>query len=222
MHYSDYRGLCGRTDDEYNSRQEMRQFHRENPDWKSPLSEPWNEGQWIAAGSFVIAITTVFTGGVALEVFGGSAILGGGVLVAGEGVREQEMGGGPELTLIEEVSEGLASRGIAGAVRLSDAEQQTAGRLQELGYKLTESEHEGAEYIDQLGRSWDQMGTPQASWFWRDGADFLNSVDEHLAKSIDKLVIDMTGFPEDQIEQVREHLSTLDPADLDRIVQIGF
>src|SRR5579885_1517160 len=81
--------------------------------------------------------------------------------------------------------------GIPNATRLSTAEQATAARLQaQTGLTLRESPHRGAEYIDDLGRTYDALGDPRASQFW-DEKRFLSSIDHHLLKSNDFTVIDL-------------------------------
>ena len=50
--------------------------------------------------------------------------------------------------------------------------------------EFVESEHVGAEYIDNLGRTYDAVGQPGASQFWNE-EQFLKSIDDHLLKSND-------------------------------------
>ena len=111
---------------------------------------------------------------------------------------------------------------IADAVRLTEAEQATAGRLMELlGIELQESSHIGAEYVDALGRTYDALGTPAASQFWN-AEQFTNSIASHLLKSNDFTVIDLTGFTSGQIAEVNAYLGTLSDAQLARIIKVGF
>jgi RHS repeat-associated protein len=119
----------------------------------------------------------------------------------------------------------LVSRGASGipdASRLSPSEQATAGRLMErLGVVLRESTHVGAEYIDELGRTYDALGNPAASRFWNNG-EFFRSIQRHLQKSNNFTVIDLTGFTYNQVAEVSSYLSTLGPSALSRIIKVGF
>jgi hypothetical protein len=101
-------------------------------------------------------------------------------------------------------------------------ELATGQRLEaQLGKPLKESPHVGAEFVDDLGRSYDALGTPKASQFWNE-KQFLNSIDGHLLKSNNFTVIDLTGFTPAQIAAVNKHLATLTPDQLARIIKIGF
>jgi hypothetical protein len=117
---------------------------------------------------------------------------------------------------------GAAPVGIPNATRLSPAEQATAARLQaQTGVKLRESPHRGAEYIDDLGRTYDALGDPKASQFWNERL-FLNSIDHHLLKSNDFTVIDLTGFTQQQIAVVRNYINSLPQGSQAKIIRIGF
>ncbi len=90
-----------------------------------------------------------------------------------------------------------------------------------LGRTLRESDHIGAEYIDDLGRTYDQLGDPRASAYW-DERQFFKSIDQHLLKSNDFTVIDMTGFASEQVESVAAYVGSLPIAAQQKIVAIGF
>ena len=115
------------------------------------------------------------------------------------------------------------ARGILGAKRLSEAEKVTASRLMTLlpELQLAESAHEGADYADQLGRAYDALGSPAASQFWNE-QQFLGSISDHLLKSNDFTVIDLTGFTNEQINIVRNYINGLPPAQQARVIRIGF
>lgn len=131
------------------------------------------------------------------------------VLVVVAGVVQGKKGGAPK-------------SGLGSATRLTPEELVTGQRLEsQLGKTLRESPHIGAEYVDDLGRSYDALGTPNASKFWNQ-KEFLASIDGHLLKSNDFTVIDLTGFTPAQIAAVNSHLATLTPAQLSRIIRIGF
>jgi hypothetical protein len=89
------------------------------------------------------------------------------------------------------------------------------------GRTFKESPHVGAEYIDDLGRSYDAVGRPQASQFW-DEQTFLDSIDVHLLKSNHYTVIDLTQFTPEQVAAVRAHIDRLPAKQQARIVRIGF
>jgi hypothetical protein len=56
--------------------------------------------------------------------------------------------------------------------------------LNSQGRTFGESPHVGAEYVDDLGRSFDALGSPAASAHWNQ-TQFLRSIDSHLLKSND-------------------------------------
>jgi hypothetical protein len=112
--------------------------------------------------------------------------------------------------------------GIPNATRLTEAEQATAARLQaQEGVKLRESPHVGADYIDDLGRTYDQIGNPSASQFWNEKS-FFQQIDKHLLKSNDFTVIDMTGFTKPQITAVQNYVDSLSQASQAKLIRIGF
>jgi RHS repeat-associated protein len=112
--------------------------------------------------------------------------------------------------------------GLSSARRLSAFELETGRRLEAvLGKPLQESPHEGAEYVDSSGRTYDQIGHPGASLHWN-SKRFLRSIDSHLLKSNDFTVIDMTWFTPTQIAEVEQYLSGLSEQQLARIIKIGF
>ena len=113
------------------------------------------------------------------------------------------------------------SSGLANVTRLSANELETGKRLEAvLGRVLRESPHEGAEYIDDLGKTYDAFGHPNASRFWNPKA-FFASLEHHLRKSNDFTVIDLTGFSQDQITAVQKYLSGLSPDQLKKLILIG-
>jgi hypothetical protein len=119
----------------------------------------------------------------------------------------------------------LRAEGIPDATRLSPAEQATAARLKAhpdfADRTFGESPHVGAEYVDDRGMSYDAVGTPEASRYWNERV-FLHSVDQHLLKSNDYTVVDLTGFTPEQIAAVRRHLDGLPASEQAKIVRIGF
>lgn len=117
-----------------------------------------------------------------------------------------------------------ANRGLAGGItRLSPDEVATGTRLAQLHPERTfsESQHVGAEFVDDLGRSYDALGTPAASKYWNE-SQFLRSIDTHLLKSNNATVIDLTGFGSSQVSTVRTYVSGLSSAQQSAIIRIGF
>jgi RHS repeat-associated protein len=119
---------------------------------------------------------------------------------------------------------GLADEtGSLGGRRLSPAEQATLARLQALpGFEsrtFRASNHPGAEYIDDLGRTYDQLGDPLASRYWNE-SQFLAAIDKHLLKSNDFTVVDLTGFSSAQVDTVLTYLSELSASSQARLVVI--
>src|SRR6185295_10575866 len=105
---------------------------------------------------------------------------------------------------------------------LRPPEVETGKRLsRKLGVPLAESPHDGADFVDPSGKSYGAMGVPNASQYWNQ-KNFLGSIDKHFLKSADYVVIDLTGFTPEQIAIVRQHLSTLPPHQLAKLIRIGF
>ncbi|MFI7002945.1 hypothetical protein [Nocardia sp. NPDC050175] len=111
--------------------------------------------------------------------------------------------------------------------RLSDSERATLERAQqahpELGLRATAEERDG-EYVDKDGKIYDQMGNPKASDHWSAEAaeKFNRSIDHHLTKSTDATLIDLTGFSDEAIADVKRYVDSL-PADKQaKIFRIGF
>jgi len=115
-----------------------------------------------------------------------------------------------------------AKSGLDDSIRLTPEELATGRYLeQQLGKILHESPHEGAEFIDDLGRTYDALGTPQASQYWN-WADFEDSINRHLLKSNDFTVIDVRGFTPDQIATVRAYVDSLPESQRAKIIAVGF
>ena len=94
-------------------------------------------------------------------------------------------------------------------------------RLEDLlGKPLKESPHEGAEFVDAAGTTYDALGKPAASKYWNP-EKFFKAIEGHLVKSNDFTVIDLTGFTPSQIAEVKNFLDGLSQAQLDKIIRIG-
>lgn len=84
-----------------------------------------------------------------------------------------------------------------------------------------DSAHVGADFVDDLGRTFDALGTPSASQYWSQ-TEFLASIDRHLLKSNDFTVVDLTGFTTEKIGIVSNHIAGM-PTDIQQtIIRVGF
>lgn len=111
--------------------------------------------------------------------------------------------------------------------RLSDPEAATLTRLQEEfpDRDITASaEERDGEYIDNQGRTYDQMGDPQTSKYWnpKNAQQFYAAIRAHLLKSINFTVIDLTGFSPESITDITNYVDSLPEADQAKIIRIGF
>jgi Pretoxin HINT domain len=91
------------------------------------------------------------------------------------------------------------------------AEEIASGyRLQgELGKDLRPLDNQfGGDFVDANGKIYDTMGMPQAYVNWRNGSAFMNQIDKHLLKSVDSVVIDVTGSSAAQRQQILDHLAS--------------
>lgn len=112
--------------------------------------------------------------------------------------------------------------------RLRPVERDTLIRAQQefpdRGLKAASEERDG-EYVDSQGRTYDQIGNPAASRFWdRPGAPqrFFDSITDHLNKSIDFTLIDLTGFSPQSVADITAWVNSLPPAQQAKILRIGF
>jgi hypothetical protein len=111
-----------------------------------------------------------------------------------------------------------------GYRNLSAAEQDTLSRLQgeypDRDIRPAPEERDG-EYVDSQGRTYDQMGDPASSRHWRFDS-FSKSINRHLLRSTDYIVIDLNGFSQEQIAQVKQYLDSLPESEQAKIIRIGF
>jgi hypothetical protein len=138
-----------------------------------------------------------------------------------------------ETTQVEGDLEGSLDKAMADAEgdpnlgRLSDSEAATLTRLQEefpdRDFKVSLEERDG-EYTDDQGRTYDQVGDPQASAHWnaRSAQIFYKSIAKHLLKSMDFTVIDLTGFSDQAISDITSYVDSLPEAEQVKIIRIGF
>ncbi|TCM48854.1 RHS repeat-associated protein [Kribbella sp. VKM Ac-2568] len=177
---------------------------------------------WMGLGAVVAAAGGSLTGGGvtvcgtgllcpagAVAVVGGVAISAAGTAVASTGASRFGNDWG---RLFNETS-GSASSGASidpsiGSIRPS--EQATVGRLagrsEYSGRTFSASPHEGADFLDDLGRTYDAMGDGTKAVYFKE-TDFLRSIDHHLRKGNDFTVIDMTGYAPPQVELVSNYVT---------------
>lgn len=79
----------------------------------------------------------------------------------------------------------------------------------------------GYDWHDDLGHHYDALGDGTKSQYFRLD-QFKNSIDRHLLKSNDFTVVDMTGYTDQQVSDVREHVDQLPPESRAKIIRVGF
>jgi hypothetical protein len=108
--------------------------------------------------------------------------------------------------------------------RLRDSELATLSRLcTQPDYEshiFRQSEHVGAEVVDEVGRSYDFLGQPAASKYWNQ-EEFLGSITDHLRKSNDFTVVDLAGFSPPHAHAVQSFVNALPEVDRARLVILG-
>ena len=102
-------------------------------------------------------------------------------------------------------------------------EDTSRKRLQKrIGKKLQNSSDAQYDYIDNLGKRYDQMGNPNMIPFWEEeSSQFFKQIERHLDKA-DFTVIDLTDFPKNIQEEVGEYILDLPQEQFDKIIPIGF
>jgi hypothetical protein len=133
-----------------------------------------------------------------------------------------------ETTQVEGDLEGSLDKAMdPNLARLSDPEAATLTRLQEefpdRNFRVSAEERDG-EFTDVQGRTYDQMGDPRTSNFWnpKNAQRFYDAIDEHLLKSMDFTVIDLTGFSDQSIADITNYIDSLPEAEQAKIIRIGF
>jgi hypothetical protein len=133
-----------------------------------------------------------------------------------------------ETTQVEGDLEGSLDKAMdPNLARLSDPEAATLTRLQEefpdRNFRVSAEERDG-EFTDVQGRTYDQIGDPQASAHWsaRAAQIFYKSIAKHLLKSMDFTVIDLTGFSDQAISDITSYVDSLPEAEQAKIIRIGF
>ena len=134
----------------------------------------------------------------------------------------------------QEVAEGLAANGgidltqVVGFVNpegLSSAETATAGRMvaEVPSLQLSAFSEPSADVFDAVsGTEYELMGDPATSSYWSSQSEnFMQQVSTHLMKGANFTVLDLTGFSEAQVAEVKEYIASLDPAQLEHLWLIG-
>lgn len=79
----------------------------------------------------------------------------------------------------------------------------------------------GHDWIDDLGRTYDQMGDGTRAQYLNIGK-FEDAILSHLRKSNDFTVIDLTGYSDEQISAIREFVDSVPLPQQGKIIRIGF
>ncbi len=114
-----------------------------------------------------------------------------------------------------------AAKGAKGSkAAVEAASKARAQKL--LGRNLEDSVDPAFDYVDDLGRTYDQMGNPAMVPHWANQKQqFFNQINRHLQKA-DFTVIDLSNFPKHIQDDVSRYLLTLPENLFDKIVPIGF
>lgn len=127
----------------------------------------------------------------------------------------------------DEASGEAATRGTfdsESSTQLRPAEVNTAELLVELpemqGRVVRAHPDDRYDFIDDLGRPYDAMGTPSAYQYWNENG-FFTAILSHTRKSGSTTVIDLTGASSDQILSIKEYVASLPAATQDTIIYVG-
>ena len=91
-----------------------------------------------------------------------------------------------------------------------------------LGRNLKDSVDPAFDYVDDLGRTYDQMGNPAMIPHWaKQKQQVFNQIDRHLQKA-DFTVIDLSNFPKNIQDEVAEYVLKLPENLFDKVIPIGF
>lgn len=91
-----------------------------------------------------------------------------------------------------------------------------------LGKNLKPSPDPAVDWVDDIGKTYDQIGNPAMVPFWaKQREQFFAQVQRHLKKA-DFTVVDVTDFPPAIKEEISEYLLKLTDAEFDKIVAVGF
>ncbi len=99
-------------------------------------------------------------------------------------------------------------------------EVKTAWRIQEALQQPLERISGGGDWVAPDGKVYDAAGPAPKEFFNID--EFSASIDRHLLKSGITPVIDVTGMPTEQVEQVNNYITSLPPEERAKLLKIGF
>ena len=78
------------------------------------------------------------------------------------------------------------------------------------------------DWVDDLGRTYDQIGNPATSQYWsQQSHQFLGQIVRHTEKA-DFAVVDLTGFTRAHIREVGAFVDSLPASTKQKIIRIGF
>jgi RHS repeat-associated protein len=110
---------------------------------------------------------------------------------------------------------------ISNGTRLTSAEISTGVRLAgQTGKALAESAHQGEEFVDAAGKTYDAMGGGKAFEHFGDGKSFFQSIVHHVNKSVDKVAIDLKGASKDQTKAIKDFVKTLNKDQKNKVIYV--
>ena len=117
------------------------------------------------------------------------------------------------------------AKDATNAARMSKltVEEISRSRVEaKLKIKLKISDNPRIDWIDEAGKTYDQMGNPNMIPHWdKQKKQFLHQIDIHLAKA-DHPVIDLTNFPNNIKDDVLQYINNLPSEQANRIIRLGF
>ena len=99
-------------------------------------------------------------------------------------------------------------------------EVKTAWRIQEALQQPLERISGGGDWVAPDGKVYDAVGPAPKEFFNID--EFGASIDRHLLKSGITPVIDATGMPTEQVEEINNYITRLPPEERAKLLKIGF
>jgi hypothetical protein len=161
---------------------------------------------------------------------GGGAGGGGGASPGGGGASPADPNSRFDLSETASAGQNGQVAPVASDVStLKPREQVTMERMSTMpefaGRRFRRSPDTAYDYIDDRGRTYDQVGEGARAQYQRtDGPKGVNnSILEHVrTPGLDFTVIDLVGYSPTQIEEVRVYLRANHAADRGRIIAIGF
>jgi hypothetical protein len=215
-------------------------------DWLGRYQKAPPEEQVIMGGELVGQIEALIATLPTVEAKAGQAAsIGGGAIVRAVGGGTAALETVPALAVVPVAAQVTAQGAVLSQQAMMMSGQGPGGKsssnpprplfpeekdtLDRLKHKYPErdfkpSAHQGEEFVDKAGKTYDQMGDPQTSKFWGEQGrkQFANSIKEHLSASVDFTVIDLTGFSQEAIMDITKMIEALSQAEQAKIIRIGF